>query len=329
MKKILLKGLLLTFPFLLLLGYFLIEDPMKVVYPTESPLEKGVLINDRLYQYRWLYSKPYPYNAFIFGSSRSKAFHTDVWSRYLKNAVPFHMGVNDETLLGLSKKIKALPEMGYKVDYALLTLDYRLLSLIREHSGHIMLEHYKVSGTSTLEYYKAFFTAFLKPDFLRAYYLWETQGFADQSLNNYIFTEDFAYDKKTGDHRYFGFEEELKKDSLSYYRNRTNRFYQRNQEKQNEAPQIIGEEQKKLLLDILSSFKKLQTRYKIIITPNYDQLKFNKKDFLWLSENFGQRNVFDFSGINEMTKDVGNYYEERHFKPYIANKIIDNVYTEK
>lgn len=327
MKRLLKRSLILLLPFLILVGYFIVFDPMRVIYSAKSPLEKGVLVNDRLFQYRWLSEKHYDYNSFIFGSSRSKAFHTDTWSEYCRPGIPFHMGVNDETLFGINKKMHMLQDLGYKIKNALIVLDYRILSLPRDHKSHIFMEYYKVSGLTKVEYYKTFFIAFLQPDFLKAYFSWIFGSGNQINVKNYLWTEDFSYNEITGDHYYSEFENELKKDSVGYYSSRNNVFYNRDTSNQVESSPVIGNEQKSLLLDIRQILREEKTDFRIVISPNYDLKKINAKDLLWIKNTFGEMNVFDFSGINRFTKNKGNFYEEKHFKPYVANELLKTIYA--
>ena len=71
------------------------------------------------------------------------------------------------------------------------------------------------------------------------------------------------------------------------------------------------------------------TQYKVVISPLYDQIKFNPSDLQVLQEIFGRQNVYDFSGSNAITSDYHNYYEESHFRPVIAQRLMDSIYFNK
>ena len=92
------------------------------------------------------------------------------------------------------------------------------------------------------------------------------------------------------------------------------------------SPKVIGESQYRMLKEISEIFKKHKTKYKIIISPLYDQLKFNKSDVRILQMLFGDENVFDFSGINFITNDYHNYYENSHYRPHVADYIMKVIY---
>ena len=71
---------------------------------------------------------------------------------------------------------------------------------------------------------------------------------------------------------------------------------------------------------------KHHTKVKIVLSPNFDRNKVNPKDVKYLKSLFGVKNVHDFSGKNIITENVGNYYEDKHFKPYLANSLLEQLY---
>lgn len=328
MKKLITKGLLLLFPFILIVSYFIISDPMKIVYSYDNPLEKGVLMNDRHFQYKWLKDHHFEYNSFIFGSSRSKAFHTKTWQKYIGKTMPFHMGVNDESLFGIEHKLSYLDREGYKIENALIILDTRILKLHDNPSAHIFREHPIVSGESEAEYYKRYFIAFLTPKFLKAYYTYYFQGKFETWMNTFIWNEDFIYDKTTGDHFYTKFEDEIKMDSVGYYNRKSNVFYNR-ENISIDTINLINQVAMDQLMTIKSILLKNNTNYKIVISPTYDQKPLSKMDEQTLIRIFGADNVFNFSGKNKFSDRIGDFYEERHFKPYIAEEILSLMYNSK
>ncbi len=70
-------------------------------------------------------------------------------------------------------------------------------------------------------------------------------------------------------------------------------------------------------------------QYKIILSPLYSQVKLNEKDIKALCDIFGKENVFDFSGINDITNNMYNYYESYHYRPEVAKLMMDSIYRSK
>jgi len=325
MKKLFFKLLVLLAPLLVLAILFVWDDPMKIIHDTKDPVSPGVLMNDRLYQARYLQSTKTKYNSFIFGSSRSKAFKTSEWKKYIGNeAIPYHMGVNDETLFGIERKISFLQQQGFKLDHVLIQLDHRILSLPKDHEAHIFREYYLVSGETASSYYQRYVKAYLKPSFLKEYLSYK-RSFEIKEVSEFLWDPGFSFSQKTGDIYYSRYDQEIKIDSLNYYKKLKLETYLRNALVK--EPLISGQT-KELLESIAKILRTEKSRYKVLISPNFDQISLHANDVKELKAIFGKVNVRDFSGVNEITKALGNYYEHKHFKPYVATWVLNKIYAK-
>lgn len=125
---------------------------------------------------------------------------------------------------------------------------------------------------------------------------------------------------------WYGHDQDIKIDSLGYYNRLLNKgiFYDRS--KINYSKCHISELEILQLNSIKKIFSRNNTNYKIIISPNYDQIPLEKEQIELLGEIFGKRNVYNFSGKNRLTEEIGNYYEASHFRPNVANEIFENIY---
>ncbi|HSY76839.1 MAG TPA: hypothetical protein VK890_08285, partial [Bacteroidia bacterium] len=81
-----------------------------------------------------------------------------------------------------------------------------------------------------------------------------------------------------------------------------------------------------ILKEIKKIFDKHKTNYKIVISPLYSQETFNSKDLNELNELFDSSNVFDFSGKNQYTENIGNYYDNSHYKTFIGSQLLKKIY---
>ena len=115
----------------------------------------------------------------------------------------------------------------------------------------------------------------------------------------------------------------LKKDSLLYYKND---WFPHKPENPKMNEKSIKEHHLKDLELVADAFKRNKTNYKVIIAPLYDQRAFNLRDKALLEKYFGKNNVYDYSGKNELTNYLGNYYEGSHFKPVVGKKIMQEIY---
>jgi len=91
---------------------------------------------------------------------------------------------------------------------------------------------------------------------------------------------------------------------------------------------VIGETQIQMLKEIKEIFDKDHTSYRIVISPAYDQKKLNEKDLKCLRDIFGKDFVFDFSGKSELNESAGNYYDAYHYKSFISQKIMSDIYSK-
>ncbi len=73
--------------------------------------------------------------------------------------------------------------------------------------------------------------------------------------------------------------------------------------------------------------KENNTKYKIIISPLYNQIPLSNGRKEILFNIFKEENIYDFSGENCYTKFIYNYYETSHYRKFIGDKILDKVYN--
>ena len=89
---------------------------------------------------------------------------------------------------------------------------------------------------------------------------------------------------------------------------------------------VIKESQRQMLAEIKKIFTKHHTSYRIVISPQYDQIKFNPEDLRYLEDLFGKDFVFDFSGRNILTENYKNYYDKFHYRPQVSRQIMEIIY---
>jgi len=81
-------------------------------------------------------------------------------------------------------------------------------------------------------------------------------------------------------------------------------------------------------LVIKNIFEKHNTKYQIIISPVYDQVPLEKQQIEQLELIFGEKHIYNFSGKNQFTESIHNFYETSHYRPHVANEILRIVYQE-
>ena len=136
------------------------------------------------------------------------------------------------------------------------------------------------------------------------------------------------YDLKFNEMRLKTFEDSIKAKPENYYNEKKMKLFFHRDSIQKYSPIVIKKEQLRMLEEINSMLKKHHANVKIVINPLYDQLKINAKDLETLKTIYGTENVFDFSGINAITNDYHNYYEESHYRPQVSAEIMKVIYQK-
>ena len=321
--------------FLLILFIIIYLDVFKVFFSYENYNDTFVSLNrnvvtTRMYQNNRTKEN---FDSFIFGSSRSQAFKVTNWKNYLEeDASPFHFDSSSEGIYGISTKIEYIANQGDTIKNALLILDHDILQKTVDNSGHLFMSVPEVSGNSSFNFYFTFVKSSFNLRFLLAYIDYSIFKKYRSSYMGFLI-RDTKYPHithpKNGD-IWYGYDTHIANDSLGYYQERiaSGVFYKREDIAQEKVKSTVTEREKKQLMSIKSIFDKHKTNYKIVIAPLYDQIPLGKSQLETLKIIFGKENVFDFSGKNELTEPIINFYEKSHFRPHVADSVMAEIYTK-
>jgi hypothetical protein len=321
--------LLILLPAIIMLAVYLAYDPFEVLYTYTTHYA------DPRINYNWDYNQTDTlirnraerrYDSFIFGNSRSLAFYCRDWRQHLDSNRTFHYAAQAESLFGIYKKFKYLYAHDIPIRNCLLVFDTSILSVTWNSSGPLFIKHPKLSGGSLVDFHLTFFRAFMDPSFFLGYVCYKATGTVPQQFKQ-RFAEGQYTDPVTGDKIMAAWEKSLAENSERYYANRKGIFYPRDETKKSYSLPVIKNVQLQYLTEISQILAANGTNYKIIISPNYDQKYIDRDDLAKLQEIFGAANVYDYSGINDFTRDFHNYYEKSHFRPTVARRIMDEVYA--
>jgi len=331
LKTFIFKISIFSLPFLLLFLVYIGTDPFKVLYRYQNyypPREHQYIIlnRDRITTESLIRNYPlYLYDSYIFGNSRSYFYRTNEWSKLINSNKIFHFNANDESLYGVVQKLKYIDDNKLNFSNALFVFDSGLLKQDAPNTGHLFIKHPVYTHQSWIEYHTEFLKAFFEPRFLIAYLDLLITGTFKGYMRKVM--SDKIYDYNLAHNELFLNDEELKieKDSIGYYQKKKKVFYTRTPVKQYDAS-ILKMEQQLLLKELSFLLSKNRVNFKIIISPLYDQKKMNAADFKYLQKLFGAENVFDFSGQNAITASPGNYYEDSHYRTFVATQLMQSVY---
>ncbi len=327
-----------TIPVLILIVVYIKSDPFKVIYSYDEYYDvndKGRVGLNKDYVSTATFlnnvKRNKNYDSFIFGSSRSIFYHISNWKKHLPvNSNCFHFDASNETIYAMSKKVEFLDVKGVQIKNALVVFDHGLLSQDKPKSGHLFaISPALVGNKNMISFQLTFFKAFLSTKFLRAYFDFKLSGEVKPYMRKSNLLDDtkWSYNIEMNELGLDYFEEQILKNEY-YTPERISGFYERENAKKTSSV-CINENQKTMLASMKKIFEKHQTSYKIVISPLYDQLNLNEADVNHLKMLFGEKNVFDFSGINKFTNDYNNYYETSHYRPKVANEIMDSLYKSE
>lgn len=274
--------------------------------------------------------KIYNYNSFVFGSSRTIAFRCQTWSNYLPSAAkPVMFDASGESIYGIYTKLKLLDSLDVKIDNALIIVCRdATFSRWDNQTNHLFIKHYRLTGQNPIMYHMVFLRAYFDPKFMYAFFRAKLLGGVQTEMNGILVTDKTYNMPVTNDIVLIDKDLEIDSNADNYYRTNSKLFYKQDRERYDTATRITSN-RIKMILDIKNIFTKHGTNYKIIISPLYEQIKFNNEDLETLNNIFGKCNVFDFSGKNEITENMRNYYESSHYRPHVGAAIINSVYKKQ
>lgn len=329
MRKFIFKILLLSLPISILLGSFLLLDPFRIIYNYDNYSKDLIVLPNRDFISSEMYLKnkdKYHYNSFIFGNSRTIAFKTKQWRKHLTPSdSPFVFDAYGESIYGIYTKIKYIDKIGAKIDNCLLILCTDFTFLPESHKGHLYIKHPTIAGSSWFEFYTTNIKDYFDAKFLKPYFKFLITQKWDTTMNGYIITR-LIYDTVTNDFCWIDDENQLKENPVGYYESRKNIFYDRDSIIPPAKPQIYNK-QITMLNEIKAIFIKHHTNYKVIISPLYNQISLNNKDYNIIKNIFGDDNVFNYSGKNLFTIIKENYYEVSHYRPIVGDSIMNIIYN--
>ncbi|MGZ4034013.1 MAG: hypothetical protein ACXVPU_04625 [Bacteroidia bacterium] len=341
MKKIVrtffLKLLIFSTPFLIILATYIYLDPFKVIFKYDSYFKSGKpsyvsLDIDYVSTQNFINKYPkYKFDSFIFGNSRSRFYEINEWKKYISSDRCYHFDASAETLFGIDKKVEYLNNNNINIKNALIVWDVSALRETSNSKGHLYIKHPILTNESSMSFHFQFefFKMFMYPKFLMAYSdFMITKKFKPYMKDGLLLDDKpFDYDSVSNEMSFSTYEKMISKNKEDFYIPRARYFYKRDTSIQKISEAVIQKEQIEMLNYIKSTFDKDKTNYQIVINPLYDQLKLNPKDLEVLQTIFGKDKVHDYSGINEITNNIYNYYETSHYRPHTATKIMQEIYA--
>jgi hypothetical protein len=335
MKRILLKLFINSIIMIVILFLYVFNDPFKLLYHYDSYYTTGKveymgLNKDVISTETFLNNyKKYYYDSYIFGNSRSIFYLVSDWKKHITAKECFHFDASEESLYGIDRKFQFLDDKGVTIKNALIVFDYEAIKNINNGIAHYDKKDPELSRQNKVIFQLSYLQDFANGDFLYPYmyFIFEHKMTATMQKSG-LFTElETTYDPVTNEMSFPKADSEISKDEAGFYKKKSTVFYKRNTI-QLYSPPAIGMEQKIMCYDIKKILNKQNTNYRIVISPLYNQVKLDTTDLKTLYLIFGKENVYDFSGINYMTQNIHNYYEDSHYRPFLCTDIMNIIYKK-
>jgi len=269
------------------------------------------------------------YNSFIFGSSRTCSLHACYLQKKISNSSFFHYANWNETVGGVYAKMNLLDSLGYRMDNVFIFFD---TDGTFANDGKCHDDYYLLTNESRFDYYFNHLKDFIPPNLdstkfkllffnevnKEAFPNWESDIRTNDSNHNCSDSTISSYGYQEFGKNYIDKIDSLKRTGFLYSRSKKELFI----EKQ------ISPYEYTMMFKICNLLKKHKSHYYIVITPLYDQLKFDAMDMQLIKNVFGD-NVYDFSGINRITDNECNYPDKKHFLPYVSKTIVDSIINSR
>ena len=275
-------------------------------------------------------SKKYQYDSFVLGSSTSLPFAPSVWGEYIQTEQNiFSFDASAENIFGIWSKIKYLDQNGYQIKNILLVLERNAFGPF-VNNVPIFMKHPKVYHSSLINFHQLHFLAFMELHFISYLFIYKATGKFYPFMSGLLIQGDYLYDTETNEFYNTSLWESIKQDSIGFYNQRIKSgCFPSRSGVYVEDVQSIKSEHVTMLKEIRSIFDKHKTNYKVVISPTLNQISFNRNDLLVLTKVFEKENVFDFTGINEYSDKISDYYDATHFKKYLADRMLKVVYSNE
>ena len=332
MKKFLKQTLaFLLVPLLLLSILFWITDPYKTIRPFS--LEYFDITNrDYLSSELFLMNKDrVHYDSFIFGSSRGCGLNTYHWSKYLPDSCQtFLFQAWGETITGIEQKIQYIDSHNYPINNAIVLIDIPD-SFKEEQLGKKALS---IKDPVFSQQPRIAFQLTLFWNFIQKPSQWLKAIRSYIHPHNPVVSFDPITNDWDGENKYADLDNPPQKDSLKNLSQIAKKAFLKQTENLSDnnlsiSKDLINDGFRQQLEHIRAIFLKNKTNYKIVISPTFCYLNpaISPKDLTILYSVFGERNVYDYSGENELTSDYNNFFDPDHFGQFIGWHIIEDIYN--
>ena len=333
MKKFVRDILLFCIPVFALVLAYIATDIFRVVRHYDPHYTGHYCVEtNRAYGSTMTYINQNPsrhYDSFIFGNSQSLNYRIDSWKHHLPEGCRcMHFDEFGGSIGGVHDKIAYIDKSGGKLRNVLLVVDDVLLSRLEQTQGYLFVEPPILKGYRNLvDFHVQHFEAFLNLKFLTAWADYRLTGKIRPYMGHLIRDVQLTYIPETNEIQETP--ADLAIEAGTYYDEQHVKVFEGVQRPGTFSTEHLDEKALELLTDIRRIFDKHHKNYKIVVSPQYHQVKLNRDSYQRLCQIFGESHVYDFSGVNKWNQDYHYYYETAHYRPIVADEIMDIIYRQE
>jgi hypothetical protein len=268
-------------------------------------------------------NKKYNFKSFIFGSSRSSAFRTYDWAKHINDPTPYHFDSFNDNISGIRGKIEFIENQGNKLENVLLVFDKDTFNEQYEESNSIVHhKDYRWTKENFFSYHFTFFKAYFQKQYFVHYLDLKLFNTYRTSMDEF-FKFKYYYKAPFNDFYFPDNEAQIKEKGEAYFKEPD--FVNR-KPNPNGLEQLIKIHHVVDLIAVKEMLKRNNTKFKVVFSPIFDQRILDPKDVKTLQNVFGKESFYNYSGKNQYTNDVHNYYEPSHYMPSIGKRIMEEIY---
>lgn len=316
----------LALPFLLLIAFYVYEDPFMVIRSYNDydhcPIEQSEgdigwkkMLRNRASQ---------RYDSFIMGSSCTKAYNTEEWNKHIHGR-PFRLFANDEALGDLCQKLRAIDKLPHQpVKNLLIIAERRSFDKAYPQPGLIHIMPPDVTGKGLMSYQSTYLQNFLCPKVLLPYLRFRLTGQCDTTQSGIINWHGPTRTALTNDAILYQ-EKDISAKGEDYWRQP---YWRKAIERRTDihtSPRVIGTEQRRLLKEISDFCKRHATRLKLVIGPSFRRESLHPDDLTALRTILGDSVVYDFTTHGPFM-DHHNFYDPEHYRQHVGTEIMEIIY---
>lgn len=335
-KKFILRSLLASLPFFLLVAFYAFRDPFHVVHPiiSNSDGRDSVVAGNNAgfvsVETYLAHNSEQHYDSFIFGSSMSQNFKARDWQQHIGNdASILHFDQSSETLEGMINKMRFLNEHGTTIKNALIVIEEKMLRRHPVENDILYAQHPATTGAHNwFNFHCIFFNALRNTSMLKKTILNKIDEEKEQQKRQ--LNDEVADRTDINNEVYYSIIDSLLEHDPSKFFTPERLASRIHAKLPGQVGPAINEELETQLKTIKEILDKNKTIFLVLVPPcNYKQTLM--KPDLWVMKSiFGQDKVHDFSSAEGYVNNEFFYYDKMgHLISAKCKVLLDSAYQEQ